>query len=63
LKDEGTRSDEYSEREIGGVPRRAKLPHPILPHAFTMRSGQIFIDNYGAGGGIELPFRGVGASG
>ena len=28
-----------------------------------MRSGQVFIYNYGAGGGVELPFGGVGASG
>ncbi|WP_143850947.1 aldehyde dehydrogenase family protein, partial [Brucella thiophenivorans] len=25
--------------------------------------GQVFINNYGAGGGIELPFGGVGKSG
>ena len=28
-----------------------------------IRSGQVFINNYGAGGGIELPFGGVGRSG
>ena len=28
-----------------------------------VRSGQVFINNYGAGGGIELPFGGVKASG
>lgn len=31
--------------------------------ARKVRSGQIFINNYGAGGGIELPFGGVKASG
>jgi aldehyde dehydrogenase (NAD+) len=31
--------------------------------AKRLRSGQVFINNYGAGGGIELPFGGTGASG
>ncbi|WP_034292662.1 aldehyde dehydrogenase family protein [Herbaspirillum sp. RV1423] len=31
--------------------------------ARAIRSGQIFINNYGAGGGVELPFGGVKASG
>lgn len=31
--------------------------------AKTLRAGQIFINNYGAGGGIELPFGGFGRSG
>ena len=31
--------------------------------AKAIRSGQIFINNYGAGGGVELPFGGVGKSG
>lgn len=31
--------------------------------AKAMRSGQVFINNYGAGGGVELPFGGVGKSG
>jgi aldehyde dehydrogenase (NAD+) len=31
--------------------------------ARRVRSGQVFINNYGAGGGIELPFGGVKASG
>ena len=31
--------------------------------ARAVRSGQVFINNYGAGGGIELPFGGVKASG
>ncbi|MBX2880036.1 MAG: aldehyde dehydrogenase family protein [Granulosicoccus sp.] len=31
--------------------------------AKKLRSGQIFINNYGAGGGVELPFGGVGLSG
>ena len=31
--------------------------------ARAVRAGQVFINNYGAGGGIELPFGGVKASG
>lgn len=31
--------------------------------ARQIRSGQVFINNYGAGGGVELPFGGVGKSG
>ncbi|MFZ7218767.1 aldehyde dehydrogenase family protein [Bordetella hinzii] len=31
--------------------------------ARKIRSGQVFINNYGAGGGVELPFGGVNASG
>jgi aldehyde dehydrogenase (NAD+) len=31
--------------------------------AKAIRSGQVFINNYGAGGGVELPFGGVGRSG
>ncbi|MDA0962272.1 MAG: aldehyde dehydrogenase family protein [Proteobacteria bacterium] len=31
--------------------------------ARKLRSGQVFINNYGAGGGVELPFGGVGKSG
>lgn len=31
--------------------------------AKAIRSGQIFINNYGAGGGVELPFGGIGKSG
>jgi len=31
--------------------------------ARQLRSGQVFINNYGAGGGVELPFGGVGHSG
>ena len=34
-----------------------------LRMARALRCGQVFINNYGAGGGIELPFGGVGASG
>ena len=34
-----------------------------LRMARGIRSGQVFINNYGAGGGIELPFGGVNASG
>ena len=31
--------------------------------ARAIRSGQVFINNYGAGGGVELPFGGTGRSG
>jgi aldehyde dehydrogenase (NAD+) len=31
--------------------------------ARKLKSGQVFVNNYGAGGGIELPFGGRGASG
>jgi aldehyde dehydrogenase (NAD+) len=31
--------------------------------AKALHSGQVFINNYGAGGGVELPFGGVGKSG
>lgn len=31
--------------------------------ARAIRAGQIFINNYGAGGGVELPFGGMGKSG
>ena len=31
--------------------------------AKRLRSGQVFINNYGAGGGVELPFGGTGLSG
>ncbi|MBF9028936.1 aldehyde dehydrogenase family protein [Rhodobacterales bacterium HKCCE3408] len=31
--------------------------------ARRLRAGQVFVNNYGAGGGVELPFGGVGQSG
>jgi aldehyde dehydrogenase (NAD+) len=31
--------------------------------AKALKSGQVFLNNYGAGGGVELPFGGVGKSG
>ncbi len=31
--------------------------------ARALRAGQVFLNNYGAGGGVELPFGGVGQSG
>lgn len=31
--------------------------------AKALRAGQVFVNNYGAGGGVELPFGGVGQSG
>jgi aldehyde dehydrogenase (NAD+) len=34
-----------------------------LRMAKRLRAGQVFINNYGAGGGVELPFGGVGKSG
>jgi aldehyde dehydrogenase (NAD+) len=34
-----------------------------LRMAKALRTGQVFINNYGAGGGVELPFGGVKRSG
>ena len=34
-----------------------------LRMARKLRAGQVFVNNYGAGGGVELPFGGVGRSG
>src|SRR5699024_2606994 len=34
-----------------------------LRMAKRVKSGQVFLNNYGAGGGVELPFGGVGQSG
>ncbi|WP_343592858.1 aldehyde dehydrogenase family protein, partial [Paracidovorax wautersii] len=34
-----------------------------LRMARRIRAGQVFINNYGAGGGVELPFGGVRSSG
>ena len=34
-----------------------------LRMAKKIRAGQVFINNYGAGGGVELPFGGTGHSG
>ena len=34
-----------------------------LRMAHAVRSGQVFVNNYGAGGGVELPFGGVKRSG
>ncbi|MGB3409223.1 MAG: aldehyde dehydrogenase family protein, partial [Jannaschia sp.] len=31
--------------------------------ARDLKAGQVFLNNYGAGGGVELPFGGVGKSG
>ena len=31
--------------------------------ARRLRAGQVFLNDYGAGGGVELPFGGVGLSG
>jgi aldehyde dehydrogenase (NAD+) len=31
--------------------------------ARALRAGQVFVNNYGAGGGVELPFGGRGLSG
>jgi aldehyde dehydrogenase (NAD+) len=31
--------------------------------ARALHAGQVFVNNYGAGGGVELPFGGVGKSG
>jgi len=34
-----------------------------LRMAHRVKAGQVFINNYGAGGGVELPFGGVKSSG
>ncbi|SHI39222.1 aldehyde dehydrogenase family protein [Wenxinia saemankumensis] len=34
-----------------------------LRMARALRAGQVFLNNYGAGGGVELPFGGIGKSG
>ena len=34
-----------------------------LRMAKAIRTGQVFLNNYGAGGGVELPFGGIGKSG
>ncbi|MDV6321582.1 aldehyde dehydrogenase family protein [Chromohalobacter sp. HP20-39] len=31
--------------------------------ARKLKAGQVFVNNYGAGGGVELPFGGTGQSG
>ena len=31
--------------------------------AARLRAGQVFVNDYGAGGGVELPFAGFGKSG
>ena len=46
-----------SSRASGRATAGARCASPAL------RSGQVFINNYGAGGGVELPFGGVGNSG
>ena len=43
------------------VDARRGAPVPI--GRTRWRAGQVFINNYGAGGGVELPFGGVGKSG
>jgi aldehyde dehydrogenase (NAD+) len=40
----------------GDTGRAMRLPR-------RLRAGQVFVNNYGAGGGVELPFGGRGASG
>ena len=35
----------------------------LLNVQYAVKSGQVFINNYGAGGGVELPFGGVKHSG
>jgi len=35
----------------------------LMRLAKALRAGQVFLNNYGAGGGVELPFGGVGNSG
>ena len=45
-----------------GVWTRDGAP-PAAPRAARPRAGQVFINGYGAGGGVELPFGGVKSSG
>ena len=35
----------------------------LMRMAKKLRAGQVFVNNYGAGGGVELPFGGSGHSG
>jgi aldehyde dehydrogenase (NAD+) len=35
----------------------------LMRMAKAIRTGQVFLNNYGAGGGVELPFGGIGKSG
>ena len=35
----------------------------LMRMAKKIRTGQVFLNNYGAGGGVELPFGGIGKSG
>ena len=39
------------------------MAHASCALRAQLRCGQVFINNYGAGGGIELPFGGVKSSG
>ena len=46
------------------VVHRRRLVLGLLPiEVIALRVGQVFVNNYGAGGGIELPFGGVKRSG
>jgi aldehyde dehydrogenase (NAD+) len=46
---------------VAGVWTRDAVRAPRVARA--MRTGQVFVNCYGAGGGIELPFGGFGRSG
>ena len=46
---------------VAGVWTRDGARQRRLAH--RLRAGQVFVNNYGAGGGVELPFGGVGKSG
>jgi aldehyde dehydrogenase (NAD+) len=46
---------------VAGVWTRDGARQMRLAHA--LQSGQVFINDYGAGGGVELPFGGVKKSG
>ncbi|MEO0811137.1 MAG: aldehyde dehydrogenase family protein, partial [Pseudomonadota bacterium] len=52
-----------NDREIRPRTRLVKHKHRQMRMAKKLRAGQVFLNNYGAGGGVELPFGGSGLSG
>ncbi len=49
--------------EASGQVRLRMRASAALRLARAIRAGQVFLNNYGAGGGVELPFGGIGKSG